>query len=83
MKKKNIRIRLKTMTVIEKLSVINVYIPKSLLSRLPIREISIVFSLTGSSVKVSGGRRKGGRNKTTVDKIKNHFTDCSSLAHKY
>ena len=66
-------------TVIENLPVTNSDLPERLLLRLLIRDSSIVSSLTGSSGKVSGGRRKGGRNKTTVDKIKNLLTDCGSL----
>ena len=57
------------MTVIENLPVTNVDIPKYLLSRLPIRDGSVVSSLTGLSGQMYGGRRKGERNKTTVDKI--------------
>ena len=75
---KDIRVRIKTMTVIENLPVTNVDIPKCLLSRLPIRDSSVVSSLTGLSGKVFGGRRKSGRNKSTVDKIENLLTDCSS-----
>ena len=58
------------MTVIENLTVTNADIPKSLLSRLPIRDSSVVSSLTVSNWKVSGGRCKNGGNKATVDKIK-------------
>ena len=50
------------MTVIEKLPVINAGIHRSLLSRLPIRDSSIVSSLTSSNGKISGGRHKGGYN---------------------
>ena len=57
------------MTVIENLPVINADIPEYLLSRLSIRDGSVVSSLTGLSGKVSGGRRKGEQNKKTVDKI--------------
>ena len=39
------------------------------------RDSSVVTSLTGSSSKVYGGRRKGERNLTTGDKIKNLVTD--------
>ena len=66
------------MTVIEKLLVTNVDIPEFLLSRLPIRDNSVVSSLIGSSGKVYGGRCKGGRKKATVDKIKSLLTDCGS-----
>ena len=51
------------MTVIENLPVINADIPEYLLSRLSIRDGSVVSSLTGLSGKVSGGRRKGEQNK--------------------
>ena len=74
--KKDIRVRIKTMTVIENLPVTNANIPEFLLSRLPIRKNSVVSSLTGSSGKVFSGRRKSGRNKSTVDKIKSLLTDC-------
>ena len=66
------------MTVIENLLVANADIPEILLSRLPIRDSSVVSSLTGLSGMASGSRRKGERNKTTVDKIKNLLTDYSS-----
>ena len=72
---KNARVRFKTLTIIENLPFINTYIPEYLLSRLPIRDSSILSSLTSSSGKFVG-RRKGGRNKSTVDKIKNLLTDC-------
>ena len=55
------------MTVIENLPVTNSDLPERLLLRLPIRDSSIVSSSTGLSGKVSGGRRKGGRNKSTID----------------
>ena len=61
--KKDIRVRIKTMTVIENLLVTNANIPEHLLSRLPIRDSSIVSSLTDSSGKVSCGWRKGGSKK--------------------
>ena len=66
------------MTVIENLPLTIADIPECLLSRLPIRYSSVVSSLTGSSRKVSGGRYKIGRNKSTVDKIKSLLTDCGS-----
>ena len=53
------------------------------MSRLPIRDRSVVSSLTGSSVKVSGGRCKGGINKSTVDKIKRLLIDCDSPSQKW
>ena len=59
------------MAVIENLLVANADIPEILLSRLPIRDSSVVSSLTSSSGKVSGVRRKGERKKTTMYKIKN------------
>ena len=63
-------------TVIENLPVTNVDIPECLLSRLPIRNSSVVSSLTGSSGKVSGGRRKSGRYKSTLNKIYILLTNC-------
>ena len=76
--KKDIRVRIKTMRVIKNLPVPNVDIHESLLSRLPIRDSSVVSSSTGSSGKITDGRRKGERNKITVDKIEKRLTDCSS-----
>ena len=75
--KKDMRVRVKTMTVIENLLVANTDIPEILLSRLQIRDSSVFFSLTGLSGKVTG-RRKGGRNKSTVDNFKKLLTDCGS-----
>ena len=75
---KKVRVRIKTMTVIENLPVTNVDIHESLFSRLPIRDSSVVSLLTGSSGKFSSGWRKGGRNKKTVHKIKNLLSDCGS-----
>ena len=60
--KKDIRVRVKTLTIIENLPVTNEGIPKSLLSRLPIRNSSVLSSLTGLSGKIAG-RRKSRRNK--------------------
>ena len=48
------------MTVIENLPVTNADIPERLLSRLSIRDSSVVYLLTGLRGKVSGGWRKGG-----------------------
>ena len=62
----------------ENLPVTNADIYEILLSRLPIRDSSVVSSSTGLNGKVSGGRCKGGQNKLTVDKIKNLLTDCGS-----
>ena len=76
--KKDIRVRIKTMTVIENLPLIIADIPECLLSCLLIRDSSVVSSSTGLNGKVSGGRCKGGQNKLTVDKIKNLLTDCGS-----
>ena len=76
--KKDIRVRMKIMTVIENLPITIADIPECFLSRLPIRDSSIVSSLTGLSGKASGGRHKGEINKSTVDKIKNLLTDCGS-----
>ena len=51
------------MTVIENLPVTNSDIPESLFSRLPIRDSSVLSSLTSSSGKVAD-QRKGERNKS-------------------
>ena len=66
------------MTVIENLPVTNADIPERLLSRLSIRDSSVVYLLTGLRGKVSGGWRKGGWNNTTIYKIKNLLTDYGS-----
>ena len=76
--KKYIRVRIKTMTVIGNLQITNAYISKYLLSRLQIRDSSVVSSLIDLSGNVSGSRRKGGRNKSTVDKIKSLLAHCGS-----
>ena len=57
-----IKVRINTMTIIENLPVTNANIHESLFSRLPMRDSAVLTSLTGSSSKVSDGRRKGGRN---------------------
>ena len=75
--KKDIRFRVKTMTVIENLPVTNAEFSEWLLSRLQIRDSSVLSSLTGSSGKVSSGRRKGSRNNSIVDRMKVLLTDCS------
>ena len=74
--KKDIRVRVKTMTIIKNLHVTNAELSECLLSRIPIRNSSVLSSLTGSSGKVFSGRRKSGQNKSTVDKIKILLTDC-------
>ena len=76
--KKDSRVRIKTMTVIKNLPVTNADIFEFFLSRLSIRNGSVVSSLTGSSDKIFGNWCKGGRNKSTVDKIKSLLTDCGS-----
>ena len=58
------------MTLIENLPITIADISECSLSRLPIRDSYVVSSLTVSNWKVSGGRCKNGRNKSTVDKIK-------------
>ena len=57
--KKDIRVRVKIMTIIENLPVTNAEFSECLLSRLLIQDSSVLSSLTGSSGKVSSGRRKG------------------------
>ena len=69
------------MTIIENLPIKNADIPENWLSRLPIGDIPVVSSLTGSRGKVSDGRCKGWRNKTSIDKIENLLNDCSSPQH--
>ena len=51
------------------------------MSRLPIEDNSIVSSLTDSSGKVTG-MLEGGRNKSTIDKIKNMWNDSGSSSQK-
>ena len=48
------------------------------MSRLPIRDSSILSLLIGSSDKVSGGWRKGRKHKSTVYKIKSLSTNYGS-----
>ena len=76
--KKDIRVRVKTMTIIKNLHVTNAELSECLLSRIPIRNSSVLSSLTGSSGKVSSGRRKGSRNISIVDRMKILLTDCGS-----
>ena len=59
-KKNDVRDRIMTMVIIENLPINNVDHPNNLLSYLPIRDNSVVLSLTGSSGKVAS-RRKGER----------------------
>ena len=76
--KKDIRVRIRTMTIIENLPVTNAEFSECLLSRLLIRNSSDLSSLTGSSGKISSGRRKGSRNNSIVDRMKILLTDCGS-----
>ena len=70
-------VRVNTMEIIKNLPIINADIPNNSLSGLPIRDNPDVSSLTGSSGKIFG-RRKGGINKSTIDKIKNWLNDYGS-----
>ena len=70
------------MIVIENLPFTKVDIPECLLSRLPIRDSYVVFLLTSLSDKVSGGRRKGRRHKSTVYTIKSLLTDYGSSSQQ-
>ena len=63
---KYIRVRVNTLTIIKNLPVTNTNILEILMSRLPIRDIFIISSLTGLSGKVVG-RRKGQRKIFMVD----------------
>ena len=76
-KRSDIRVRVKTMTIIENLTIANIDLPNSLLLRLPIRGNSVVSVLTGSSGKVSS-RHKSEIDKSTIDKIKNLLSNCGS-----
>ena len=51
------------------------------MSRLPIKDNAVVSSLTGLSGKVTG-MLEGGRNKSTIDKIKNMWNDSGSSSQK-
>ena len=48
------------------------------MSRIPIRDSFVLSSLTGSSGKVSSGRRKGSRNYPIVYRMKILLTNCGS-----
>ena len=69
------------MEIIENLLITNADLPNALLSRLPIRDNSVVSSLTGSIGKVAC-KYKGGINKTTINKIKHLLNDCGSLSRQ-
>ena len=64
----DVRVRVNTMKIIKNLPITNVDLPNNVLSRLPIKINSVVSSLTDSSGKISV-RLKGGRIKSTMDKI--------------
>ena len=66
------------MTIIENLPVTNAEFSECLLSHLPVRDSSVLSSLTGSSGKENNGRRKGSRNNSIVDRMKILLTDCGS-----
>ena len=76
--KKDIRVKIRTITIIENLPVTNAEFSECLLSRLLIRNSSDLSSLTGSSGKVSSGHRKGFRNNSIVDRMEILLTDCGS-----
>ena len=76
-KKRNISIRVRFYFFIENLSSITTNISSSLLSRIPIRQIVIVSSLTGLSDHVSG-RSKVSRNRSLLEKIKDLLEDYGS-----
>ena len=56
--KKDIRLRIRTMTIIGSLPVTYAEFSECLLSHLPIQDSFVLSSLTGSSGKVSSGRRR-------------------------
>ena len=66
------------MTVIKNLPVTNTEFSEFSLSRISIRDSSVLSLLTSSSGKVSSGRRKGSRNNSIVDRMKILLTDCGS-----
>ena len=76
--KKDIRVRIRTMTIIENLPATEAEFSECLLSRLQVQDSSVLSSLTGSSGKENNGRRKGSRNNSIVDRMKILLTDCGS-----
>jgi len=76
--KKDIRVRIRTMTIIENLPATESEFSECLLSRLQVQDSSVLSSLTGSSGKENNGRRKGSRNNSIVDRMKILLTDCGS-----
>lgn len=76
-KKRNISIRVRFHFLIENLSSISTNISSFLLSRIPIRQIFIVSSLTALSDNVSG-RSKVSRNRSLLEKIKDLLEDYGS-----
>ena len=76
--KKDIRVRIRTMTIIENLPATEAEFSECLLSRLQVQDNSVLSSLTGSSGKENNGRRKGSRNNSIVDRMKILLTDCGS-----
>ena len=76
-----VKVRVKTIAIIENLPITNEDLLNNLLSRLPIRDNSVVSSLTGSSGKDTR-RHKGGINKSTIVKIKHLLNYCGSSSQK-
>ena len=76
--KKDIRVRIRTMTIIEDLPATEAEFSECLLSRLQVQDSSVLSSLTGSSGKENNGHRKGSRNNSIVDRMKILLTDCGS-----
>ena len=76
--KKDIRVRVKTMTIIKNLHVTNAELSEYLLSRISMRDSSVLPSLTGSTGKITSSRRKGSRNNSIVDRMNILLTDCGS-----
>ena len=76
-----VRVRFDTIVIIENLPLANADLPNNLLSRLLIKNNCNVSYLTSSSGK-EAGRHKGGRNKSTIDKIKHLLNDCGSPSQK-
>ena len=73
----DVRVRVNTRAIIKSLTIKHADLPDNLLSRFPIRNNSIVSSLICLSGMVTG-KGKGGRNKSTIDKINNLLNDCRS-----
>ena len=76
--KKDIRVRIRTMTIIENLPATEAEFSECLLSRLPVKGSSVLSSLTGPNGKENNGRRKDSQKNSIVDRMKLLLNDCGS-----